>query len=184
MNHGAVRPFATLLCLSSIGWCQSSRGPTQGPLPSSQTPQQNEQRTVKPPAPNGASQFSADSSTCSPVNDDTAAKAPKNSDPHARPPSSLPATTVPGSTTPCVDAGGAVKSPAGPKQTGPTGGADPTKPAPNHKNNAPSPLDSTNQTNVATLFLAAADRSENRFVDEESSAQKKLNSVALLSGAM
>jgi hypothetical protein len=54
MNHGAVNLLATVICLTSIGWCQSSPS-SQNSLPPAHAPQQNDQRTVTVPPPNGAS---------------------------------------------------------------------------------------------------------------------------------
>lgn len=154
MNYGAVNLLATVICLTSIGWCQSSPS-SQNTLPPGHASQQNDQRTVTVPPPNGASQFSADSSTCSPANNDKLPKSSKNTDPHAKPPSSLPATTVPGTTTPCVDSTVIEKTPAGAKQTAPSSGTAPTKPEPKKQDNAPVPLASPNQTSVAAIFFGS-----------------------------
>lgn len=155
MNHGAVTLLATVICLTSMGWCQSSPG-TQNTLPQGHGPQQSDQRTVIVPPANGASQFSADSSTCRPANNDRLpSKSSKNTDPHAKPPSSLPATTAPGTTTPCVDSTGTEKAPAGAKQTAPSGETAPRKPDPRKQDNAPVPLNSPNQTSVAAIFFGS-----------------------------
>jgi uracil-DNA glycosylase len=45
-----------------------------------------------------------------------------------------------------------VNSPAGTKQAEPPRGPGPAKPLPNRQNNSPSPFDSMNQINVATMF--------------------------------
>src|SRR5579864_6791937 len=154
MNHGAVNLLATLICLTSIGWCQSSPS-SQNTLPPGHAPQQNDQRTVTVPPPNGASQFSADSSTCSPANNDRLpSESSKNTDPHAKPPRSLPATTAPGTTTPCVDSTGTEKTPAGANQAAPSGGTAPRKPEPKKQDNAV-PLASPNQTSVAVMFFGS-----------------------------
>lgn len=149
MSSCRIRALAAVLCFAAVGWCQSSGGQTQGSQ-SGQALQQNQPKAVTPPAPNRSSQFSPDSSMCSPANNDAVAKSRNPSDPHAKPPSSLPATTVPGSTTPCVGTSGTVNSPAGTKQAEPPRGPGPAKPLPNRQDNSPSPFDSMNQINVAT----------------------------------
>lgn len=147
MNHPVL--LGTFLCLLSLGWSQTSPNSEQRtPLPNA-TQQRNNQRSPSPPSPNDASQFSSDSSTCSPVGSDKEVKSPKTADPHARPPSSLPATTAPGKTTPCVDTSGTEETPVGTKQMAPTNG--PTKPVPSPKkqNNPPLPIGSRSPTSVA-----------------------------------
>ena len=149
MNYCGKTALTAVLGVAVVGGCQSSSGQTQGSQ-SGQALQQNQPKTVTPPATSGDTPFSPDSAMCTPTNSDAVAKSRKSPDPHAKPPSSLPATTAPGGTTPCVGTNRIVKSPSGEKQAEPPTGITPVKPLPNRQNNSPSPFDSTNRVNVAT----------------------------------
>lgn len=164
MSYRGIRVFAVVLCMAAVGCCQSSNGQTQG-FQSGQSLKQAQPKAVTPPAPNGSSRFSPDSSMCSPTSADAATRSQKSSDPHAKPPSSLPATTAPGSTTSCVGTSGTENSPAEAKQAEPRTGPTPAKPLPNRQNNSPSPFDLTNQINVASSVPGGPVPSPDRFAD-------------------
>jgi hypothetical protein len=147
MNHPVL--LGTFFCLLSLGWSQTSPNPAQRTPPPNAAQQREKERSPSPPPPNDASQFSSDSSTCSPLSSDKEAKSPKTADPHARPPSSLPATTAPGKTTPCGSTSGSAEMPAGRKQMVPTNGPTNPVPSPNKQNNTPLPIGSAPQTSGA-----------------------------------
>jgi len=171
MSYCGVRELAVVLCMAAVGWCQSSSGQTQGSQ-SGQSLQQTQPKAVTPPAPNGSSRFSPDSSMCSPTSDDAVGRSRNPSDPHAKPPSSLPATTAPGSTTPCVGTSGTENSPAGAKQAEPRTGPTPAKPLPNRQNNSPSPFDLTNQIDVASSVPGGPVSASDQLTDTESGARR------------